>query len=96
MTPGGDLSGDGYLNVEEYINGTANTRTIAWDDNSANEDGFEIQRDVGAGFVVLDSVAINVTTYTDYDSRIGHRYRVRAYSTEGQSAFTNVITSTCN
>jgi hypothetical protein len=96
MSNDGDLSGDGYLNIEEWLNGTNAIRTIAWNDNSTNEDGFEIQRDIGAGWVVLDSVAINVTSYTDSSSWVGYRYRVRAYSGAGQSAFTNIVTSTCN
>ena len=96
MTPGGDLSGDGYLNIEEYANGTNGSgRDLDWNDNSADEDGFHIERDKGSGWVRFASVGANVESYFDIDARVGDDYRVVAYNAFGESAPSNIDSAEC-
>jgi FtsP/CotA-like multicopper oxidase with cupredoxin domain len=75
---------------------TRNNVTLAWTDNSNNEDGFLIQRAANSGFsqnVVYIAVGVNVNTYTDTtvapDTR--YYYRVLAFSGTGNSAWSNSI-----
>jgi probable HAF family extracellular repeat protein len=69
---------------------------LSWTDNSINEAGFRIQRAVGpqGKFTQLGQVGANATTYTDATVRTGmvYRYRVRAYSGAGVSAWSGTIT----
>ena len=96
MTPGGDLGGDGYLNIEEYANGTNSTgRDLDWNDNSSDEDGFHIERDKGSGWVRFASVGANVESYFDIDARVGDDYRVVAYNAFGESAPSNIDSAEC-
>ena len=96
MAANGDASGDGYLNIEEYANGSNSTgRDLNWMDNSGNEDGFHIERDKGSGFVRFASVGANVTTYFDVDARVGDDYRVVAFNAAGESAPSNIESAAC-
>lgn len=71
---------------------------LAWTDNSTNETRFKIERSYNNGrtWSQIASVAANVTSYSD--TRVGPRrtysYRVRAYNTSGNSAYSNVATVT--
>ncbi|HYQ97646.1 MAG TPA: fibronectin type III domain-containing protein, partial [Candidatus Nitrosocosmicus sp.] len=62
---------------------------LAWVDNSANEDGFKIDRMTGAtgAFVPIATVGANVTSYTDPNLSYGtnYCYRVRAFNSAGDS-----------
>ncbi len=62
---------------------------LAWVDNSANEDGFKIDRLTGAtgAFVPIATVGANVTSYTDPNLSYGtnYCYRVRAFNSAGDS-----------
>ncbi len=92
----GDISGDGYFNMEEYINGTnADGRTLNWIDNASNEDGYRVERDTGSGFSTLVSLGAGVTTYFDPDARPGHDYRVFAFNATGDSSPTLTVSATC-
>lgn len=71
--------------------------TLNWQDNSNNESGFTIERQIGAGsFVQLADVAANATAYQDTSAVGGttYGYRVRAFNAGGVSAFSNVATIT--
>lgn len=76
------------------------TLTLTWTDNSANEDGFNIERGtLPAGpFAALATVGANVVKYADIiPNDPGNRqfcYRVRAFNTAGASAFSNVACGT--
>lgn len=62
------------------------TVTIAWRDNSDNEDSFEIERSYDSeNYVKLGSVSADVTTFKDSDisAGIGCMYRVRAVGNGG-------------
>jgi hypothetical protein len=64
---------------------------LSWNDNSSNEDGFRIERaDNGGGFVEINTVGSNVTTYTDPALATGsYIYRVRGYKATNTSSYTN-------
>jgi len=66
---------------------------LTWNDNANNEDGFLIQRKIGAGgtFVDLDTVGANVESYPDTscDASTTYCYQVRAYNSYGDSAWSN-------
>lgn len=68
---------------------------LEWVDNSEFEDGFGIERDAGTGFVTIDSVAKDITTFTDAGLQYGieYRYRVYAYVDSIGSNYTNIATA---
>src|SRR5689334_18332402 len=73
------------------------TVSISWKDKSNNETGFEIERCQGqtcSGFVKIDTVPANTTTYVDTGllDNTYYRYRVRAINSKGKSGYTNVLT----
>jgi hypothetical protein len=65
---------------------------LSWMDNSNNESGFLIERKTGTSgtFSQRATVGANVRTYTDagLPSSTTFCYRVRAYNSAGNSAFT--------
>ena len=69
---------------------------LTWYDNSSLENGFEIERDTGAGFEWLATAAPNVTSYTDSDTTDfvydeTYSYRVRAYNDYGDPLYTDYV-----
>ena len=65
---------------------------LTWVDNSNNEDGFKIERKVGGGsFTQIATVGADVTTYADtgLTPNTTYTYRVRAYNSAGNSAYSN-------
>ncbi|MFH1016803.1 MAG: hypothetical protein V1798_01315 [Pseudomonadota bacterium] len=77
---------------------TASTTQIVltWQDNSANETWFEIERCIGAGctnYAPYAQVGANVGTYTDTSVVAGttYCYRVRACNTSGCSGYSNTF-----
>lgn len=68
---------------------------LTWQDNSDNEQGFNVQRKVeacaGTGtFTQLAQVGVNVTTLTDpVQEGNSYCYRVNAYNSAGASAWSN-------
>ncbi len=82
--------------VADTVTGQIAVR-LTWFDNSNNEDGFVIERKQGdslsvAPFVPIDSVTTDIYTYIDnsvlLDTTYG--YRVYAYSSMGNSDYSNV------
>jgi hypothetical protein len=72
--------------------------TLSWTDNANNEAGFRVERATGSGaFVEINgSIAANATTYLDATAAAGatYSYRVRAFNTAGDSAYSNTATIT--
>ncbi|MCA8915826.1 MAG: fibronectin type III domain-containing protein [Planctomycetes bacterium] len=70
--------------------------TVQWSDNSGNEDGFKLERDDGTGFVQIQTLGVNVTSFVDTGLTDGQQYtyRVRAYNTVGDSAYSNTASAT--
>jgi len=69
--------------------------TLTWTDNSNNETGFQIQRSLTNTFSSPSTftVGVNIRTFTQNVSRPGtYYYRVRAYNTTGNSAWSNTKT----
>lgn len=72
---------------------------LTWNDNSADEDGFEIHRCQGVGctsFTAIASVGANVATYTNtgLPANTLYRYRVRAFNGGGASGYSNEAEAT--
>jgi Chitobiase/beta-hexosaminidase C-terminal domain/Family of unknown function (DUF6298)/Putative collagen-binding domain of a collagenase len=69
------------------------TITLAWADNSNNENGFGIERRTGTNgtFDQIATVAANTNSYRDSGLIAGNTYcyRVNAFNTAGASAYTN-------
>jgi hypothetical protein len=65
---------------------------LAWIDNANNEDGFKIERKAGTTgtYTQVATVGPNVTSYTDFSLADGatYCYRVRAFNSVGNSAYT--------
>ena len=67
---------------------------LAWVDNATNEDGFRIERCLGAGctaFTEIATVGPNVTLYANagLTAGTGYSYQVRAYNVAGNSGYSN-------
>ena len=66
---------------------------LTWSDISNNEDGFKIERKTGTSgtFAQIAMVGPDITTYTDsvLASQTTYCYRVRAFNTFGDSAYSN-------
>ena len=72
---------------------------LSWADNSANEEGFEVERCVGAGcanFQWLAETGAGVTAYADAGLAAGttYRYRVRAFNGSGDSNYSDEAAAT--
>ena len=72
--------------------------TLQWNDNSGNEEGFQVERALGTSgtFSVIAKVGANVTSYRDanLEPATQYRYRVRAFNTAGSSAYSNTASDT--
>ena len=71
---------------------------LSWTDNSSNEDGFRIERCQGnncTSFAEIATVGAGVRTYnnTGLSRNTTYRYRVRAYNTTGNSAYSNIASA---
>jgi subtilisin family serine protease len=66
---------------------------LTWQDNSTNEDGFKIERKIGAGgtYSQITMVGTNITTYSNVGltPSTTYYYRVRAYNAGGDSSYSN-------
>ncbi|MFH1228250.1 MAG: fibronectin type III domain-containing protein [Planctomycetota bacterium] len=69
---------------------------ISWIDNSLSEDGYKIERDSGSGYSLIATVGANINTYSDTGLIEGtvYSYRVKAYKSAEETAYTNVISAT--
>ena len=72
--------------------------SLTWTDASTNEDGFKIERATGTAgaYGQLATVAANTTGYADGTVNAGttYCYRVRAYNTVGDSAYSSPACAT--
>ncbi len=67
---------------------------LEWQDNSNNEDGFEVWRRVNEGeWLLIGATSVNISTFVDGVIPIGSvlSYRVRAWNQFGESGYTNIV-----
>jgi hypothetical protein len=70
--------------------------TLAWTDNSSNEDNFILERSADPSFATVTSTALpaNTTTYTDTGLNPGtYYYRVKAVNSTDNSAYSNTAST---
>ena len=70
--------------------------TLTWNDNSANEDGFAIERSSdGATFVEVAALGADSTTFIDHEVVPGvlYSYQVKAYNRTAESTYSNLATA---
>lgn len=75
-------------------NGDAGQITLAWQDNSANEKGFTIERSANGGtFTQIGETAANVTRFTDANITFDvlYEYRIKAFNDTQLSEYTNTV-----
>ncbi len=69
---------------------------LTWNDNSDNEDGFEIEQSQDdANYTMIDDVPENTTTYdvTGLSEEEDYSFRVLAYNDYGDSEYSNIVVS---
>jgi hypothetical protein len=71
---------------------------LAWQDNSSNETGFQIERSrAGGAFSLIATTGASATTYsntTGLGPNKTYSYRLRAVNTAGSSAYSNTASAT--
>ncbi len=78
---------------------TAQSQTqisLTWVDNSTNEYGFKVERWNGSAWMQIATVGTNVAVYADtgLSANTTYYYRVQAYNAGGDSAYSNVSSTT--
>lgn len=71
--------------------------TLRWADNSANEDGFKIERSIdGVNFTQVALVNQNTTTYADAPlvGSTTYYHRIRAYNADNDSPYSDTASAT--
>ena len=70
---------------------------LSWTDNSQNETGFKIERkkDTSGTYTQINTIGANITSYSDIGLSSGtlYFYRVRAYSNDGDSDYSNEVSA---
>ena len=67
---------------------------LSWSDNSDNEDGFKVERkEEGGAYSVIATVPSDTTTYKDtsVEAEKTYYYRVKAFNSKGDSAYSNEV-----
>jgi hypothetical protein len=70
---------------------------LTWKDNSPRESGFKIERSVnGTSFAQITTVGRNIISFTSgsLTASTKYYYRVRAYNSAGNSAYSNIAYAT--
>ena len=88
-----------------FISATTTSITFGWQDNSDNEDGFNVYKwmygDIGWEFYYIDTVNPNITNYSDttLSCSSGSFYQVSAYNSFGEfarSSWSGFDTTACS
>jgi len=68
---------------------------LNWADNCSFESGYRIDRDDGSGFINISELNTDVTTYIDEGLTYcqSYTYRVKAYTSQNESDYSNVSNS---
>jgi len=69
---------------------------LSWQDNSDNEQTFQVFRTTSGRFRKIAVVGANVTFYSDValSPNTTYHYKVRAHNRSGNSAFSNIVSAT--
>ncbi len=70
---------------------------VAWIDNASNETGFRLERATGSGaFALIATLGANAISYADTNLSpvTRYSYRVRAYNSGGNSAYSPTVSAT--
>src|SRR2546426_1187025 len=85
-----------FINAPSNLTGSAgkSSAKLTWNDNSANEAGFYIERapSGSASFVRIGSVPANTSTFSDSVGRGNYTYRIQAFNSTALSAYSNSVT----
>jgi uncharacterized protein (TIGR02145 family) len=77
---------------------STNQINLSWSDKSTNEDGFKVERKIGAGtYIVVATLGTNITTFNDMGltPNTTYTYRIYAYNSAGNSlTYSNELTLT--
>jgi phosphodiesterase/alkaline phosphatase D-like protein len=78
---------------------SASAIALVWNDNSTNEIGFKLERRLAnpsAAFAQVALIVTDATSFTDtgLNALTAYEYRLRAYNTAGDSAYSNVFAVT--
>jgi fibronectin type 3 domain-containing protein len=76
---------------------SASSIRLTWTDNSSNETGFQIERQIGGGsWILLTTTAAGAISFTDTSvaASTQYSYRVSATNSAGTSSASNVVTGT--
>jgi len=71
---------------------TGDSALLSWSDNSNNESGFMLERRTGSGsYTQIATLTANTNSYinTGLSPNTTYRYRIRAYNSSGESAWSN-------
>ncbi|QQS38298.1 MAG: T9SS type A sorting domain-containing protein [Ignavibacteriales bacterium] len=80
-------------NLSAIVNLSVPSVQLSWTDNSSNETGFIIEREIlnSGSFEIVDTVGTNVSTYVDTTVELlSYRYRVKSFNVYGHSTYSNL------
>jgi hypothetical protein len=86
-------------NLRVSVSSPIQYATLNWNDESTNETGYKIERQVNDGlFTIIGQVNANVTRYNDssINDSTKYRYRVYAYNSSGNSIQYSNVVEICN
>ncbi len=86
----------GIIVTPSFIGSSTWDMIVDWNDNSSNETGFVVQRSFnGSSYTHIATTSADTITYTDPSRTAGtYSYRVRAFNSGGNSAFTTSASTT--
>lgn len=99
---GNTLQISGVPKAPGNLTATVNSKskiTLSWTDNATDESGFRIERSTnGTSFSQIASVGTNVKSYANsgLSRNTLYYYRVRAYNSRGNSAYSNTVSARTN
>jgi hypothetical protein len=90
-------SAPGQLSAAVSAANPSSSLTLAWVDTATNATGYQVDRSPdGVTFATIAQLGSTATTYVDTGLNAGasYSYRVSAFNSAGQSAYSNVATNT--